>query len=268
MPERSQRAISLAAMSLLWNNPNGDKLEPWLDEVKAAGYDGVAGFAEWGWQDYLAKPAEFGRLLANHGLKLASMDIGVHANFDQYRQACRFMAELGARHLVCLGGWGKEPADFAALGGLLNRIGEIALEFGVHAVYHNHTGNTGETFEDMDRLLACTDPGKFFVMCDTGHATKDFVKQPVAQRATLFLEKYWDRLDFIEFKDWNPETDLNTPLGEGQCDFAAVFGLLKAKQYKGWITVEQNGHEGRSRGRLPLECAKISREFIRKGMGV
>jgi len=268
MQNQAQLRIKLAAMSLLWNNPNGEKFVPWLREVKQAGYDGVAGFAEWGWQDYIGDPKGFGRMLNGEGLELASLDIGVHANFDQYRRACAFMAALGARHLVCLGGWGKAPGDFEALGALLNRIGEIALSCGVRAVYHNHTGNTGETFEDMDLLLARTDPARFFVMCDTGHATKDFVNQPVKERAVRFLAKYWDRLDFLELKDWNPETDLNTPLGEGLCDHGAVFALLKAKSYQGWITVEQNGHEGPSRGRAPLECARISREFIRKELGV
>ncbi len=175
------------------------------------------------------------------------------------------MAALGCPHLVLLGGGGKEDADFVALGAILNCIGEIAQQRGVGVYYHNHTGFTGETFEDMDKLLAHTDPDRLAVMCDVGHAIKDFINQPVQQRALRFLEKYWHRLRFIEFKDWHPETDLNTCVGEGRCDWEAVFEIIKQNGYNGWITVEQNGP---SRDRTPLEWARISCEFIRKGLGV
>lgn len=43
-------SIKLAAMSLGWGNPSGDDLIPFLKEVKAAGYDGVAGFADTSWE--------------------------------------------------------------------------------------------------------------------------------------------------------------------------------------------------------------------------
>lgn len=257
--------INVAACSLLWGNPGGERFIPWLRSVKESGYDGIAGFAHWGWQDYIGDPELFGAVVAAEGLSVASVITDIHADFDQYRRVCDFMAVLGCHHLVCLGGKGREAGDFTALANLLNHIGEIAAPRGIRAVYHNHTATTGETFEDMDRLLAHTDPQKLSVMCDVGHATKDFVNQPVRDRAALFLDKYWDRLDFIELKDWHPDTNLDTPLGEGLCDYGAVFSLLKDRGYSGWLTVEQNGAR---RGRQPDECARISREFIREGLGV
>lgn len=256
-------SIKLAAMSLGWGNPGGADLVPFLKEVKAAGYDGVAGFADAGWDEYIDQPAEFSRLLADEGLSLGSLDARTHKDLDQYRRICSFMAELGCRHLVCLGGVGTVVDDYVALGSVLEQIGEVALEFGVKAVYHN--GRTRETFSNMETVLANSDPEKLLAMCDTGHATRDFVELPRAERAARFMEKHWERLDFIEFKDWNPETDLNTPVGEGLCGWEAVFALIKAKKYTGWITVEQNGL---SLGRSGIECARISRQFIREGLGV
>lgn len=260
--------IRVAAMSLLWNNPHGEQFAPWLREVKACGYEGVAGFADWGWTDYLPQPAHFQQMLDGEGLALASLDMFIPADLGHVCDVCAFMAACGARHLVCLGGVGKTEQDFQALADHLNQIGSIALEYDVHAVYHHHTGNTGETFTEIQRLLALTDVSQFFVMLDTGHATKDFIELPVAERAVAFLRRYGKQLDFLELKDWNPETDLNTPLGEGGCDFATVFSLLREYQYAGWITVEQNGHAGLSRGRQPAACAAISRQLIRKGLGV
>lgn len=264
--------VQFAAMSLGWSNPHGEQLAPWLAEVKSAGYAGVAGFAFAGMVEtfygQFGDPAAFKSMLDEHGLALASVDVGVAADFDFYRQVCNFMAAVGGRHLVCLGGTGRADGDFATVGALLNRIGEIAHEYGLSAAYHNHTGAIGETFTDMDRLLAETDPDRFSVMVDVGHATKDFVELPVRERAVAFLEKYWGRIDFIEFKDWHPDTDLNTPLGEGECDWPTLFNLLRTKNYAGWITVEQNGSEGTSHERTPLECARTSRDFIKKGLGI
>lgn len=256
-------SIKLAAMSLGWGNPSGEGLVPFLKEVKAAGYEGVAGFADVGWDGYIDQPAEFSRLLADEGLSLANLDVKTHRDLAQYQRICSFMAELGCRHLVCLGGVGTVVDDYAALGPVLERIGEASLEFGVRTVYHN--GRTRESFSNMETVLANSDPEKVFAMCDTGHATRDFVELPRVERAASFMEKYWERLDFIEFKDWHPETELNTPVGEGLCGWEAVFALIKEKGYSGWITVEQNGL---SRGRSASECARISRQFIHEGLGI
>lgn len=256
--------IRIAAMSLMWGNPVGNRFEAWLEEVKQAGYEGIAGF-DWSWGEYIDNPGSFGRLLQTHGLRLASLDAGIGANFDHYRKVCCFMKEMEAEHLVLLGGFGKKAGDRGALAHLINYIGEIAAEYGIKAVYHNHTNNTGETFADMDKLLSLTDPSKVFAMCDTGHATKDFIELPERERAIRFLEKHASRMSFVELKDWNERTELDTPLGEGYCDFTAVFSWLRDSGYSGWITVEQNGP---GKNRTALECAIISREFIRKELGV
>ena len=208
--------IQLAAMSLGWGNPAGNDLPGFLGEAKSAGYEGVAGFADGTWEIYIDRPDTFAGLLEDHHLALASLDVKVHRNLDTYRETCAFMARLNCKHLVCLGGVGTIVDDYIALADVLNPIGEIALEYGIRAVYHN--GRTRETFTDMDTVLAHTDSEKIFAMCDTGHATRDFAELPTPERAVRFLEKHWGRIDFIEFKDWNPETELNTPVGEGLCD--------------------------------------------------
>ena len=259
--------MKISAMSALWGDVAAGGMLNWMMEVRQAGYDGVSCFV-WDLENgYLGKPDDFKKLLDEAGLPLASVVIfGIDANFDNYRQVCEFMSYNNCENLVLLGGNGKKAGDFKALGGLLNYIGGIALSYGIKAVYHNHSGMIGETFGDMDNLLANTDPERVFVMVDTGHATLDFTDYPnTGERAVAFMKKYWDRFSFVELKDFNETTGLATPVGEGYCDHQAVFDFLKEKAYTGWIAVEQNGP---SLGRTPLECAKISREFIRIGLGV
>jgi sugar phosphate isomerase/epimerase len=199
------------------------------------------------------------------GLDVASVDVRITRDVDALRRTCEVMQRVGARHMVALGGEARRGADVDDVADLLNQMGEIALAYGIRAGYHNHTGDIGETLEATESLLSKTDPRTFFGFLDVGHATKDFVGHPVAQRAAIFLERNWDRIDFLEFKDWSEQHDLCTEIGAGRCDYDAVFRIVRERGYSGWITVEQNGPMG---DKTPLECARASRDFIRKGLGV
>ena len=156
---------------------------------------------------------------------------------------------------------GVSPAQFAQydenLGSIISEdhIGETTLVYGVPACYHNHTGNTGETLEETEQLLALTDPAKFFGFLDTGHATKDFVGHSAEKRAAMSPERNWDRIDFLEFKDWSEEHDLCTEVGAGVCDYEAVFRILKEKAIRAgsqssrtvqWVTRRLWSAQGRA----------------------
>ena len=255
--------IKLACMSLMWGgNLPGEKMAGWIEDVTTAGYEGVATFEN----DLLrfTEQTDFVKRIEDYGLGLASVDLRIDDNFDRVNRVCEVMQRLGAKHLVTLGGVARKGANTDEIARLLNQIGEIALTYGVHACYHNHTNDTGETLEETEELLRKTDPELFFGFLDVGHATKDFVGHPTEQRAAILLERNWDRIDFIEFKDWSEETDLKTEVGAGRCDYESIFRIIKEKGYAGWITVEQNGPMD---GKTPFECAKASRDFIIKGLG-
>ncbi|MEM7028735.1 MAG: TIM barrel protein, partial [Chloroflexota bacterium] len=212
--------IKLACMSLMWEPIDSpEKATGWLDDVVAAGYDGVATF-----DSFLLKltdDRDFERQLYDRELQLASVNISIQRDFDRLSATCEIMQKLGAHHLVTVGGLATRDADLNEIAELLDQIGEIALTYDVRACYHNHTDHIGETMEETEALMALTDPTKFFGFLDVGHATKDFVGHPVADRATIFLQRNWDQIDFIEFKDWSEEHNLNTEVGAGECNYAA-----------------------------------------------
>lgn len=260
--------ISIAAMTLTWNNPPHEQFPLWLSEVKGAGYDGISGFANsQAFQYFMKHPSKLASLLGEFNLRLASLDVNSQGDHDYYRRVSEFLAELGCSNMAYIDAKGS-PKEFAKLGQRLSEIGEISLACGVHTLYHNHTRGTGETFAELKKVHEHTDPEKVFIMLDLGHATKDFIDLPIEDRAIRFLRKYWDQIKFLEFKDWNEQSDLNTPLGEGHCDYASVFKLIQDRGYNGWITVEQNGNDGLSLGRKPVECARLSRDFILRGLGM
>ena len=256
--------IQIACMSLMWGFETTDTmLTKWWHEVVEAGYEGVATFSK------MLAPfcgeLSLAQRLSDLGLELASVDWEVSRDYESLRRVCELMQSMNCCHLVCLGGLASPQADVREVAEVLDQIGQISLEYGIRAGFHNHTNTTGETMEEAEMLLGMTNRKKFFGFVDVGHATKDFVGYPVEKRATIFLERNWDRIDFLEFKDWSREYDLCTDVGAGLCDYDSVFTILKQKDYSGWITVEQNGPMGE---KTTLQCAIASREFIKKGLGV
>ena len=260
-------AIRLAAMHLTWGMPVGKDFIPWLREVKETGYEGIVSFAHSGLKSFIEQPQELKRLLENEGLVLAGVDVILQENIELYKPVFEFMQALDCHLLACIDPAGTEK-DYVKYGQLLSRIGEMAQEYDINAHYHNHTDAVGENLTDMERLIKEIDFNHVSLMLDIGHATKDFVELPHRERAVRFLEKYWDEIHYIEFKDWNSTTGLNTPVGEGETDYLKIFDLIKNKGYSGWITVEQNGNEGLSLGRSPKTCAQISIDYIRTNLGI
>jgi sugar phosphate isomerase/epimerase len=254
------QGIRFAAHAITWNIPTGDQVGPWLDDVVSAGYDGVGVFG-FQMKEFLAQPEVFRAMLDERGLQLASLTGLVDDTPKWAAQQMDFMAHFGAVHFACTD-FDTTLTPTRAIA-ILNERARIGDERGINVYYHNHTGGVGETLTEVEALLDGLDPEHAHVMLDVGHATKDFSELPPTQRALDFLTRHWDRVEFMEFKDWNEQTDLNTPIGEGYADYKGIFKLIAGGGYSGWIIVEQNGNLGPSRGRGPLECATISREFLR-----
>jgi len=89
-------------------------------------------------------------------------------------------------------------------------------------------------------------------MLDCGHATKDFV----GHSALEFYQRHHQIVEYVEFKDWSPATDLRTEVGRGTCDFTGLAQALKEHHYGGWICGRAERHgphaQGELRGELPL----------------
>lgn len=253
--------------SLLWGNPAGDLLAPWLEEVKAIGYGGVSGFSDWGWQQYVADPRSLKTQLDAAGLGLASMIAPLDLNFDRYRRLFDLLNECACENVIILGGFGREEAEFKLVIDMMSYLSAIAMERGVRITYHNHTDNTGETFAQFCRI---TDgiSGPRSVMVDVGHATKDFVDIELSKRTTVVLDRYENDISLIELKDFAPETGLNTVLGQGQANLPAVAEKVKAMGYSGWLVVEQNGDARMREDGSARRCAQASRTVVRDLFGI
>jgi inosose dehydratase len=124
-----------------------------------------------------------------------------------------------------------------------------ALDRGVVAAFHPHTGTYIESPEEVAALLEATDPDVVKLCFDTGHTV-------VGGGDPVELARLaHDRIAHIHVKDVEPrvlervrsreltveqawEQNLFCPLGEGAVDFAAV--LAELRDYDGWTVIEQD----------------------------
>jgi|GEM_PF-1710883 len=259
--------ILWASMSLHWGNPVGDAFEPWLKRAKAAGYDGVTCFSSPGLHSFFGKEALLTRNLKNTGMQLAAVDIQLDAPPDEFDRVMDVMNAVDCKLLVAIvhGAHDKTPDLYKRYAERINQAGLHASERGIRAHLHNNSDSIGRNAADWRALMPLIDWNHVYLMADTGHMTKDFDEGLPAERAYKFLSDNWDKLHYLEFKDYSETADLNAPLGEGLCDYAHIFALMRERGYSGWITIEQNGLPP---GRGAEECARASRAFVRGGLGV
>lgn len=133
----------------------------------------------------------------------------------------------------------------------ITEISRIAQEeYGVRPVIHPHAGGCIEFADEIDRLAKDIPHSVAGLCLDTGHLYYS------AMDPITWLDRYFDRIDYIHFKDVNEavfrdviarELDFFTacaegvmcPIGKGAIDYPAVRAFLSERQYQGWITIEQ-----------------------------
>lgn len=259
MSTESER-IRLGVSHLVWgfDLSSFDRMKVFLDEAAGIGYQGIVAF-DTSVMPWLSRPAEFKAILADRGLALTGVILRPGLDFMGTDRLCRFMAEAGGERLIISGPCGTE-AEWNIVVPAIERHGQIASQHGVRAVYHHHTNWIAETMEQTERLLAETNPDYLGAMLDCGHATKDFINNHTAAE---YFRRNHARIDYVEFKDFRPESDLRTEVGRGRCDWPAVAAALREYDYRGWIVVEQNGTI-----RTPRESSEESFHFIRDYLGL
>ncbi|MCB9993547.1 MAG: TIM barrel protein [Hyphomicrobiaceae bacterium] len=285
------------------NNPHLPAWEKVLDEAALAGFGGL----ELGPYGYMPlDAARVSEALNARGLVIVAGtifdDLVDPANREnllrQTEEICTLITALpkpatfpgqpfGAPYLTVMD-WGHDDRDYAAghadravrlddaawAGMMANirAIAELARErFGVRAVIHPHAGGYIE-FADEIENLARDIPAEVAGFCiDTGH-TAYAGMDPVA-----ILEKYWDRIHYIHFKDIDPNVfqtvmgerirffdacakGVMCPIGRGNIDYAAIHSFLASRGYAGYITIEQE-RDPRNSGSV-LDDLVASRSFL------
>ncbi len=185
-----------------------------------------------------------------------------------------FAVDNGAKAYIVGGGarreGGPSDEDMKNAAEILNRIGERLSEMGLKACVHPHLNTFCESPEEVDRVMALTDPRYIWLAPDTAHLYAGGSDVPAVFR------KHFERIAYIHAKDTahvHPKIgkevgsmtimEVFTELGNGKVAFKEIFGILREREYSGWITVELDMTR-----RTPEESARISRDYLRDRMGV
>ncbi|HEX4510152.1 MAG TPA: myo-inosose-2 dehydratase [Burkholderiaceae bacterium] len=133
----------------------------------------------------------------------------------------------------------------------LNAFGlHLQATYGITLAYHHHMGAYVEAPEDIDRLMAETDPAFVGLLFDTGHAWYGGATDPAA-----LLRKHVQRVVHVHCKDVRPQVIAQarnegwsflqgvlagtfTVPGDGVIDFDRVLTVLRQAGYEGWLVVE------------------------------
>ena len=142
-------------------------------------------------------------------------------------------------------------ALWRAYGERLNAFGaHLKQTYGITLAYHHHMGAYVQSPEDIDHLMAVTDPAGVGLLFDTGHAWFGGAEDTLG-----LLKKHMKRVVHVHCKDVRPQVvamarndgwsfltgvinGTFTVPGDGVIDFPQMLGALHAGGYTGWLVVE------------------------------
>jgi myo-inosose-2 dehydratase len=291
----------VGANPIIWSNDDfnelaGDvPLDTILSEMRLAGFAG----SELG-HAYPRTYDALGGALARHQLELVS---GWHSTFlaagDQeadeasIRPHLELLQKLGASVVIvaectrcihgtrdaALGFDGHErprldEAEWPRFVSGLKHLSEIAAAAGLRVVYHHHMGTVIQAEDDLHRLLSAVP--SIDLLLDPGHLAFAGI-DPVA-----IANRYAGRIGHVHLKSVRSEVAARaraegwsffravsegvfTIPGDGCVDFPAIFRILHAIGYQGWLVVEAEEDPVK----VPaLPKARIARAYVRQHAGV
>jgi len=247
-----------------------------LKKVKEMGYDAVefAGL-------YGHSAAEVKALCDELGLDPVSAHVGLNVVMADLEGVVKMYHEIGCKFMVIP--WGNEKTDLPGAPNydkFLSDIRTVAAEmrkYGMKLCYHNHD------FEfkmidgkyKLDILYSDTTPEELQTQVDTCWARVG------GEDPAQYVKKYTGRAPIVHIKDYNggksaqmyglidggeaeAGEDAGTPfelrpVGYGVQDVVAIFEAAESAG-AGVVIVEQDEP---SLGKTPMECAKMSIDYIR-----
>jgi inosose dehydratase len=268
-----------------------------LDEMAAAGY---AGTELGGWGFLPTEPRALAAAVASRDLALAGAFVPVAlaraealaGGTARAVRTARLLADAGFRDAVVVlsddnatvpqrtaragritaadGLSGREWDSFAARASTI--AAAVRDETSLATVFHHHCGGYVETPQEIDALMARTDPSLLGLCLDTGHLMFGG-GDPLVE-----IAKHAARIRHVHFKDcargvaerarresWDYHTSVRhgifCELGRGMVRFADVRDALRLLNFSGWIIVEQDVLPGLG---SPAASAARNRDFLRR----
>ncbi len=267
-----------------------------LDEIKQSGYAGTE-LGDWGFMP--TEPAQLAAELKNRELELVGAFVPVNLRDPDAHEAgievgirtAALMADAGFKNAMIVladengsvpertNAAGRVTPDLmldkdgwrAAVQGASGFARRVHDSTGLRTVFHHHCAGFVETPGEVEKMLMSTPDDVLGLVLDMGHYRFGGGYPEAAIRL------FWDRIWHVHFKDCDRDVAARSrkeswdyfqsvqqgvfcELGKGCVDFETIAGELKARNYDGWIVVEQDVLPGMG---SPLEAATRNRQFIR-----
>jgi len=265
-------AFKYGISAINWSNEDiiafGDRYtaDDILGQMSELGFKGTENSRK-----FPATPSELKGLMAHYEMELTSQWNSVHfsepARVEEELRAfyklVDYLHETGCKHVVtCDCGNTFEDLEankvevaplteeqWKSLAAGLNQAGAYCSSKGMKLVYHFHGETVIETGEQIDRLMASTNPEYVHMLFDTGHAYYG------GSDPLQLLQKHISRVAYVHLKDIRKEElqklrnsglrfrtgvrdGVFTVPGDGCIAFQPILQLLKDSGYDGWIIIE------------------------------
>jgi len=270
-----------------------------LDEMRAAGYEGTE-LGPWGFLP--TDPGALGRTLQGRGLVMAAAfvpltlkDPAAYPECEtRVRETAALLQTLGAHDILLADAGdgmryrvagrpdetrahGLSAREWAGYAGRLERLAQLCrFDYGLTPSFHSHGGTYIEHPDEIRTLLERTDPHLLKFCLDTGHLAFGGGDPIEVARA------YAARLGYVHLKDIDlprlrgllaegknyvaaAQRDVFVELSRGSLDLRALFDVLAAAGYEGWIIVEQDRVVQTDTD--TLGSARRSRDYLRTLVG-
>lgn len=301
MSSSLHRDCLVGANPIIWSNDDFNELagevplDTILREMRAAGFAG----SELG-HAYPRTPTALAEALGRHDLRLVS---GWHSTYlatqdlaaeeKSFRAHVNLLKTLGARVAIvaecshCIHGtrdaalgFGTtdrrilSPEEWTRLVHGLKHLCAVATAEEMRVVYHHHMGTVIQTEAELDRLLA--EVPKLGLLLDAGHlAFAGIDPAAVAQRhaariAHVHLKSVRPVIaERVRREGWSfcraVTEGIFTISGDGCVDYPAIFKILAAADYRGWLVAEAEEDPTK----VPaLPKARMAREYVRTHAGI
>jgi inosose dehydratase len=293
-------AARIGTVPILWNSAEleaprlATSATTILDEIARLGYEGTQlglGFPE---------GSQLRAALSARGLRLAEVYAALPATPAGPDEEALAVGRERLRSLDAAGGdvlcvaidgssdrderAGRAAADgtprftddaWQDLADVLHTLADETIAAGHQLAFHPHAGTYVETPAEVERLVDITDPATVGICLDVGHYLVGG-GDPVAA-----LRQLGERVTHVHLKDVDPvvleglrdgtiaslrsavRARLFTELGAGALDLLGCLRALAARDYDGWLMVEQD-----SSWPPPSEAAAIGRRVLAQALAV
>ncbi len=261
--------IRVACQTYTWEmlgNEWHGKVTDLLDWIAQAGYAGIE-ITNQMIAEFAGRPGDFAQELGARNLSLAAFAYSAPSGFTD--PACWDEDIAGAQRVIdflCdfpqprlgLGGAASPVHSRAGLDQAIrfyNEVGRLGSAQGVSVNVHPHShfGSLIESAQEYQYLLERLDARHVSFGPDTGHIVRG------GQDLLTCLRTYMGRITHLHLKDATPE-GVWVGLGEGKCDFPAVFELLESAGYDGWVVAEEESAAARQDG---IAAIRRNRMYLR-----